>query len=289
MKYLYLILITATVMLLPSSCSKQEKPADTNIIFLHHSTGSFLWYGKRASIISRAAGVVSEDLRTAIRGKGKIFKYMEAYNKANNTSYYIEEQDFPKSEPYGWNNFPYDYYNIWVKNGGGESYMEEPTLEALTRDYQVVIFKHCFPVSEIEPDQDVADINSDYKSLSNYKLQYGALRDKLHEFPETRFIVFTGAVNVEARLSPEEASRTREFFDWVRNEWDIPGDNIFIWDLYQLQTEGGMYFKNEYAMSETNSHPNNKFSTYAGKLLFNRIIDVIENDGEETLLTGEQK
>ena len=32
---------------------------------------------------------------------------------------------FPKPNPYGWNNYPYDYYNIWVKNAGEELYMEE--------------------------------------------------------------------------------------------------------------------------------------------------------------------
>jgi hypothetical protein len=289
MKYLRFFLTAATIMLFSTSCSRQEQPADTNIIFLHHSTGSFLWYGKRASVISRAAGVVSQDLRETLRGKGKLFKYFEEYNQNNGTSYYIEERDFPKSEPYGWKNFPYDYYNIWVNNEGNEPYLEEPTLEILTGQYQVIIFKHCFPVSRIEPDLDLADINSEYKSLSNYKLQYTALRNKLLEFPETRFILFTGAVHVENKLDPEQAARTKEFFDWVRDQWDQPGDNIYLWDLYEIQTEGGLYFKNEYAISDNNSHPNNKFSSYAGKLLFNRIVDVIGNDGEGTLLTGEKK
>ena len=33
----------------------------------------------------------------------------------------------------------------------------------------------------------------------------------------------------------------REFFQWVKNEWDTEGDNIFIWDFYELETEGGIY------------------------------------------------
>ena len=35
---------------------------------------------------------------------------------------------------------------------------------------------------------------------------------------------------------------------------DQPDDNIYIWDLYSLQTEGGLYFKDEYAVSEKDSH-----------------------------------
>lgn len=289
MKYSISIILVATMALLLISCERKDQPSDTNIVFLHHSTGSFIWYGKRASVFNRAIGLISKDLKRKWRKKGKVPKYFKEYNQANGTTYHIEEQIFPKREPYGWNNFPYDYYNIWVRNGGDEAYMEEPTLEILTKQYQVIIFKHCFPVSRINADRDSADINSEFKSISNYKLQYLALRDKLHEFPESKFILFTGAVHIEANLKRDQAERTSKFFDWVRDEWDISGDNIFLWDLYSVQTEGGLYLKNEYALSESNSHPNNTFSTYAGKFLFNRIIDVIENNGEGTLLTGKKK
>ncbi len=129
--------------------------------------------------------------------------YLINYNKENNKNYLIKEIAFPKAAPYGWHNYPYDYYNIWVKHAGNEPYMEEPTLEILTRQYQVISFKHCFPVSNIQPDKDSADINSDYKSLANYKLQYAALRDKLHEFPDTKFIVWTGAALAKGAVSEE--------------------------------------------------------------------------------------
>ena len=55
--------------------------------------------------------------------------------QADISKYFIEEKIFPKAEPYGWNNYPYDYYNIWVKNAGEQPFMEEPTLEILTKEY----------------------------------------------------------------------------------------------------------------------------------------------------------
>jgi len=82
--------------------------------------------------------------------QGDVQKYFKNYNKKNNTDYFITEMPFPKSNPYGWKNYPYDYYNIWVKNSGDEPFMEEPTLEILTRDYNVIIFKHCYPVSRMD-------------------------------------------------------------------------------------------------------------------------------------------
>ena len=165
--------------------------------------------------------------------------------------------------------------------------MEEPTLEILTKDYQVIIFKHCYPFSNIQPDLDSADINSNIKTLANYKLQYNALKKKMHDFPDTKFILFTGAVQVQNKLPEDEALRAKAFNDWVINEWNEEGDNIYLWNLYALQTEDGLYFKDEYALTPSNSHPGEDFSEKVSRLLANRIIDVVENDGKETTMTGE--
>ncbi len=259
-----------------------------NIIYLHHSTGGVIWQGTKASIVTRAARKFSPKLAGLVGKKALIPSLFDKYNKENNKNYLIKEMAFPKASPYGWHNYPWDYYNIWVKNAGNEPFMEEPTLEMLTKQNQVIIFKHCFPVSNIKADKDTADINSDYKSLANYKLQYAALKEKLYEFPDTKFILFTGAALVKSAVKEDEAKRAQEFFRWVTSEWDLPGDNIHIWDLYSLETEGGLYFKEEYASSPGNSHPNGEFAAKAAKLLFNRIIDVIERDGMGTKPTGEK-
>lgn len=271
-----------------NSCKEKEKTSDMNIIYIHHSTGGVIWQGKSASIITRAARKVSTGLADALGGKARLPLLIDKYNKENNKDYLISEMAFPKAAPYGWHNYPYDYYDIWVKHAGNEPYMEEPTLEMLTKQYQVIAFKHCFPVSNIQPDKDSADINSDYKSLGNYKLQYNALRDKLHEFPNTKFIVWTGAALTKGAVSEEAAIRAREFFTWVKEEWDLPEDNIWLWDFYELETEGGLYLKDEYATSNTDSHPNTVFASKAVELVFNRIIDVIENNGTRTNLKGEK-
>lgn len=271
-----------------NSCKQKEKTSDMNIIYLHHSTGGVIWQGAQASIIIRAARKVSPGFADIIGGKARLPSLFDKHNKETNKNYLIKEMIFPKGSPYGWHNYPYDYYNIWVKNAGNKPFMEEPTLELLTKLYQVIIFKHCFPVSNIQADRDFADINSDYKSLANYKLQYSALRDKLHEFPDTKFILWTGAALVKSAVSEDEAKRAKDFFMWVTKEWDLPGDNIYIWDLYSLETEGGLYFKEEFASSPNDSHPNGEFAAKAVQLIFNRIVDVIENNGSGTKLTGEK-
>jgi len=242
--------------------SAVASPQEIRLIFLHHSTGQAIW-------------------------DGGVPDWFDRYNSEKGTQYIIEPLEFPKDSPYGWSNYPYDYWNIWVDHAGGSPYMDEPTLEMLTRDYQVIIWKHCFPVSDIEEDSEEGDVASDVKSLENYRLQYQALKEKMHEFPDTLFIVWTGAAQVKGATSKEQAQRARQFFTWVREEWDQPGDNIFLWDFHQLETEGGLYLKDRYASSGDDSHPNSEFAQRVAPLFGQRVMDVIEGRGDEGSLTGE--
>jgi hypothetical protein len=235
--------------------------SDANIIFLHHSTGNNIW-------------------------GGGVPEWIDNYNTENSTTYFITEHGYPSSEGYGWKNYPYDYWNIWINNEGNEPYLGQDTLEILTQAYDIIIFKHCFPVSGVLENTGSPDISSSRKSIENYQLQYNALKTKLHEFPDHRFIVWTGAALVEASTSEANAQRAQSFFNWVKNTWDEYGDNIYIWDFRELETEGGLYLKTEYANSATDSHPNTSFSQTVAPYFAQRIVDVIEGRGDTGSITG---
>jgi len=234
-------------------------PAKARILFLHHSTGEVIW-------------------------NGGVKEWFDAYNQANRTEYDITEQAFPKDSPYGWNNYPYDYWNIWVKHAGKKAFKGEPTLEMLTPKYDVIIFKHCFPVSGIDEDSGNPDVASEDKRIENYKLQYAALKKKLREFPKTTFIVWTGAALVKGETDEAAARRAKAFFDWVRTTWDERGDNIYIWDFQTLETEGGLYLKPAYAAGD--SHPNESFAKKVAPLFCQRVVDVIRGAGATGNITG---
>jgi hypothetical protein len=241
---------------------KPSSEAGTAILFLHHSTGKAIW-------------------------NGGVEQWLSNYNQLNGTNYLIIEQDFPKKTPYGWNNYPFDFWNIWVNHAGEEPYKNEPTLEIISKVYDVVIFKHCFPVANINPDTGNPDISSDIKSLENYKLQYMALKDKLTEFNQTKFIIWTIPALVELKTSEENGLRAREFYNWVKDVWDDGGDNIFLWDFYNLETEGGLFLKDDYAVGSSNSHPNIVFSETIAPFFCQRIVDVIEGRGDTSSITGQ--
>ena len=63
-------------------------------------------------------------------------------------------------------------------------------------------------------------------------------------------------------------------------------NNIYIWDFYELETEGGLYLKDDYAVSPGNSHPNKEFSAKVAPLFCNRVVDIIETKGTLTSLKG---
>ncbi|MFY9201698.1 MAG: hypothetical protein ACOX7X_11655 [Methanosarcina flavescens] len=235
--------------------STEPMSSSAKVIYLHHSTGGVIW-------------------------DGGVQDTIEKYNADHGTDYSITPLEFPKVSPYGWNNYPYDYWNIWVNHAGPSAYMEEPTLEMLTQTYDVIVWKHCFPVSNIVADTGSPDITSSVKSLENYKLQYNALKEKMHEFPNKRFIVWTGAALVESATNPAEAERAREFANWVKTTWDEPGDNIYVWDFHELETGGGLYLLPENAVSASDSHPNPEFAASVAPLIGQRIIDVIEGRGD---------
>jgi hypothetical protein len=246
----------------------------TNIVFLHHSTGRFIWNGGLSRIPSKLGFT------------GDVEKWFEKYRQENKKNYQIDEFFFPKKEPYGRRNYPFDYYNIWVKNAGDQPFKEEPTLEILTKKYDVIIFKHCFPVSSIKEDTIKPDINADINTLTNYKLQYEALKKKMFEFPETKFIVWTPPALLEIHTHKEEAERAKEFSEWMKFVWDEKGDNIFLWDFRELQVEGDLFLKKEYALDVNDSHPNRKFSKTVAPYFCKRIVDVIEGKGDIKSLIG---
>lgn len=254
--------------------SKQAMSPATKILFLHHSTGKVILRAGESKILDKLGVPVG------------VPRMIARYNREHQTNYVFSEQYFPKEVPYGWKNYPYDYYNIWIKNAGNEPFMEEPTLEMLTREYNVIVFKHCFPVSRIEPGTEPDSLDPEKKTIGNYKQQYAELKTKLRQFPQTRFLIWTGAANVESKTTPEQAAAAREFFSWVIREWDEPGDNIFIWDFWSLETEGGLYLPEKNAQAQNNSHPGTAFAKKAAPLFVNRMVDVIEGRGDSGSVTG---
>jgi len=240
----------------------QPMTGAARIGYLHHSTGGVVWGG-------------------GVQG------FLQGWNAAHGTAYQVAEVTYPDtSGGYPWANYPFDYWNLWVSHTGTRRDRGEQNLDDLTAAYDVIVWKHCFPVSAVGPDTGSPSVSSSAQTLENYQLQYQALKARLRQFPAKRFLVWTGAALAEASTSPADAQRARDFFAWVKGVWDEPGDNIFVWDFFELETQGGLYLQPAYAAGVSDSHPNATLAALAAPLVAKRIVDVIEGRGDTGSLTG---
>jgi hypothetical protein len=258
----------ALVLIFLISGNVMAQGGDERIILLRHSTGGNLFE------------------------QGGVAKWFANYNSENGTSYDISMRAYPNS-PYPWNNYPYDYWNLWV-NPKGPANSNNPnidTLDHLAQNYDVIIWKHCFPGAAVRPDTGSPNVSSSVKRLENYKLQYRAIRAKLDSFPDTIFIVWTLVPLHRLSTTPEESSRARQFVDWVRNEWLVedqkPHPNIFIFDFWSYAAEGPLTtshpngvtntlkYNYEGSHSGSDSHPNKLANQTIGPIFAKRVVDVV--------------
>lgn len=237
-----------------------------NVIFLHHSTG---------------AGVYSE---------GNVAGWIETYNSDHGTSYQLTEMSYPNA-PYPWENYPYDYWNLWVNNACSGSEPNIECMSGLCASYDVISFKHCFPGADVLADDETSSVSSSKKTIGNYKLQYRALRDLMDTYPDNKFIVWTLTPLHRLSTSAENAARAREFVDWVKNDWlQEDGNehpNIYIFDFFNYMAESNsspeygsvncLKYIYEGDHNGSDSHPNALANQTVGPIFAEFIVNTIRD------------
>lgn len=236
-------------------------------IFLHHSTGNGVWNG----------------------GKG-IAQYISEYNEKNGTNISVHELSYP-SGTYPWENYPYDYWNLWINGSCQQNVPERECLNNLCSKYKLIIFKHCFPGAGIQAENGNPNVKSPAKTLGNYKAQYRALLKLMDSFPDNKFLIWTLAPLHRNATNNNEATRAKEFVDWVNNIWlkedGKPHPNIYIFDFFLLAAEQSLFpvlgntwclkYSYEGDHNGNDSHPNNVANDFIAPLFAEAIIKCFQN------------
>lgn len=239
---------------------------NAQVIFLHHSTGG---------------NVIDQ---------GNVLQRLADYNDTHGTNYLMTVRPYPDT-PYDWNNYPYDYWNLWINGACDSGQPGIECMDTLTAEYDVIIYKHCFPSAAVLEDTGRPRIGSARKSLENYKLQYRALRGMMDNYPVTTFIVWTLAPLHRNETTPGNAARAKAFVDWVRNDYltedGTHHPNIFIFDFWGIVAEEHAFprhgavncLKYEYEQSHINSdsHPNTTANAVVGELFAQFIIGTVQD------------
>lgn len=263
MKFRQKLLITGAICLIVGTLLVGTGYAQTiNVVFLHHSTGDNLY------------------------SEGNVAAWFTNYNSTHGTDYQVEERSYPNS-PYPWNNYPYDYWNLWVNGACDNSDPDIACMDLLTQNYDVVIFKHCYPGADIALDSGDPDVTSSDKELQNYQVQYQELRELMDTYPNTKFIVWTLVPLHRLATDADTATRAKQFVDWVNETWLTESGshpNIFIFDFWGYAAEqdptpaqgevNTLRYEYERSHTSSDSHPNTLANQTIGPIFSQFIVDV---------------
>ena len=231
---------------LPSPTTISESPMGTatrggdfsRIIFLHHSTG--------ANLIEQG------DVRQRLTGLGYEF-YDHGYNDdglvlAEGTS---AGRDFDVPDD---NTDPDGFAAIFAQP------LHDPADNTFSHlmEYDVIAFKSCFPVSNIESEE----------QLAGYKSYYLAIRDRMDEQPSQIFIVVTPPSEIPADTDADAASRARAFSDWLASDEYLGGHpNVFTFNFFDLLADPSTnMLRADYQADESDAHPNELANQTIGPL-----------------------
>jgi hypothetical protein len=146
------------------------------------------------------------------------------------------------------------------------------TFSALMQ-HEVLIFKSCYPAS---------DISSDIK-LEQYKNWYRQMSKIADRYPNHIFIFLTTPPLYPESTNLEIAARARAFANWLKSDEFISGHpNIYIFDFFDLLAENDPSSL-EYNMLRAeyrngiDSHPNRLANETIGSIFVGFVIDSIED------------
>lgn len=202
----------------------------TSIIFLHHSTG--------ANLIEQGG------VRERLSELGYAF-YDHGYNGDGlvlaDGTWTGENFDVPDD-----NTNPDGFATVFAQP------LNDPPDNTFSylMQYDAIIFKSCFPVSNIESDE----------QLDEYKSYYLSIRDRIDEFPDTLFIIVTQPPQIPADTDRDAATRARAFSDWLASDEFLSGHpNVFTFNFFdQLADPSNNMLRKQYRTSEDDAHPNER-------------------------------
>jgi len=138
----------------------------------------------------------------------------------------------------------------------------------------VIVFKSCFPVSDI----------ASQEQLETYQRYYLGIRDVIDQHPEHLFIAMTPPPLVPESTTPENAARARAFAGWLTSDEYLSGHaNLYTFDFFDLLAEGdpaspdhNMLRAAHRPEAAGDSHPNPLANEEVGPRFVEFVIESIE-------------
>ena len=207
-----------------------------DVFFVHHSTGEIYWEGGMQEVLA-AAGYQSY------------------------APWWDGETD------------PEDFYNEFSDSDKWNIITGESLPPGEERD--ILIFKSCFPASDITSDQ----------MLEDYKDYYRELYPIYSTHPDMLFVPMSTPPLLKASTSADAALRSLEFEDWLTNEYvddyqnylgseGLEGiDNLAPFALHSLLSDDRGFLAADFIADPSDDHPN----YYSGEVVGEAIVEHLNN------------
>jgi hypothetical protein len=209
----------------------------SRIIFLHHSVG--------ANLIEQG------DVRQSLTALG-----YEFYDHGYNGDGLVLADGTPTGRNFGVsddNTNPDGFADIF-----GQPLHDPPdnTFSHLM-EYGVIAFKSCYPVSDIETAEQLAE----------YKAHYLSIRSRMDQYPNKIFIVLTPPPEILADTDAQAAARAGTFADWLASDEYLSGHpNVFTFDFFDLLADPSTNMLRDNYQTGGDAHPNELANETIGPL-----------------------
>lgn len=147
------------------------------------------------------------------------------------------------------NHYLIDYYNLMLFN---KAYHHQHLSDITKSDFKALMeqmktYNIIFIMLADPGDKDVLFSGNNNMHVSSklyyeYRLKYLTLKKLLNKYENHTFVIWTGLSNFN-RESMGNRYYADELYLWLINSWDIPDDNIYIWDTdfpYSVDKKGSI-------------------------------------------------
>ncbi len=226
-------------------------------VFLAHSTGTNIWgpNGSNTSVPQEIA------------------KYNNSHNFSGEDEFNIIKEDWP-TDP--WTNEWVRWHQIF--NGQDSTADIQPYLN----NYGLIIIKSCFPSSGMGSWGSPSDtLESDRKSVYNYKWHWRSFIRKMESHKEIFFVVWTNAPLAARSTDDNEAFLSDQFSRWAKDtlaagldlEYGVFPKNVYVFDFFHKLVGPDGKLPIIYSSDSVDSHPNSAATELVAPQFAKEILD----------------
>jgi hypothetical protein len=240
-KMRFLVAGITLMMILPGAGVR----ADVSLFLLHHSTGRyFIEEGNVRQVIAS----MEEEGGPRLKFWDHDYVHIGLMDPDGNLLSYNYGLDLLDTEPV-------DLHNLWTTANSAR--------DSILNNHQVIAFKSCYSACEIVSDS----------MLGQYKTWYSEMAEVFDQHPDKIFVVVSPPPLHRLDTDLGEADRSRNFANWLGDEFLVGHPNIWYFNLFDLlaQADDGSSTRNmlqydfEKSHSSSDNHPNEQANILAGQ------------------------